>query len=142
MSGTLLCVQRILHPENVEYDDVVAGVTRHFVRSLQGSPLDDILRGLVTAGVHMVDASSPTEYASPTIKTFAGDLVDMLIAAMSARETGPPPKRQRMKDVPTVAELDDRIWNPAYASANVRNGSPFLILQFFDDDVFAARWLL
>lgn len=142
MDGPLLCVQRVLHPENSDFDDVVSGVTRHYVRALRGSLLDNILRGLVDADILMVDASSPTEYASTAIKTLAGDLVDMLIAAVSARETGvEPPARGRTKDVPTVVELDDRIWHPRCASANTRNGPTLVLLQYRDDEVFAARFV-
>lgn len=143
MDGALICVQRVLHPENADFDDVVSGVTRHYIRSLRGSPLDDVLGGLIGAGILMVDASSPTEYATSAIRTLAGDLVDMLIAAISAREGGQVlPKRLRMKDVPTVAELDDRIWRQSFTSANVRNGSPLFVLQYRDDEVFAARCAL
>ena len=56
-----------------------------------GSELSNILGALVAAGVHMVDASTPSEYAA-NVKQSAGDLVDMLVAVMSERDTQEPPR--------------------------------------------------
>lgn len=62
-----------------------------YVTPTAGSELSNLLGALVAAGVHMVDASTPTEYAA-NVKQPAGDLVDMLVAAMSERDTQEPPR--------------------------------------------------
>ena len=59
------------------------------------------------------------------------------MSILAARVILHPP---RNKVVPLVNELGDTVWRPALASANVRQGSPMLLLQYRgDDEMFAAR---
>ena len=140
---TLLCVQRILHSENIDYDDAVSGVTRHYVRIARGyGPLAVAVHGLVDNGVHLVDASDATEYKDKDMRENAAALEGMLVAALSAREERATPVfrcRLQHKVVPLVDELGDTVWHPALASVNARHGSPMLILQYRDDEMMAAR---
>ena len=144
MDGSVLvCVQRVLHAENADYDTVVSGVTRHYVRVARGyGPLATAVHGLVDGGQLIVDVSMPTKYTNADMRNHAMALESMLVAAISSREeesTEHVPRRIQHKVVPLVDELDDTVWRPALASANLRQGSPMLLLQYRDDEMFAAR---
>ena len=124
MDGSVLvCVQRVLHAENADYDTVVSGVTRHYVRVARGyGPLATAVHGLVDGGHLIVDASMPTKYTNADMRNHAVALESMLVAAISAREeesTEHVPRRMLHKVVPLVDELGDTVWRPALASANV-----------------------
>ena len=137
----LLCVQRILYAENVDYDGAVGGVVRHYVSVARGgTPLEIAVHSLLDNAIGMVDMSCPAEYPEGE-RDAVRSLERMFVAAISKREEreGGSRKRRVVKQPPVVEELDERVWMPEYACATLRFGTPMLVLQFCDDPRFQAR---
>ena len=91
--SVMLCVQRVLHSENADYDDAVSGVTRHYVRIAQDSgPLATAVQAFIDDGIHLVDVSAPMEFDNPELCVHAKSLKHMLVSALKGREEGCPTK--------------------------------------------------
>ena len=138
----LLCVQRILHAENQDYDYAVGGVTRHYVRVMKGgTPLQRAVHELLEAHIYMIDLSCPSEYPEAA-RNAVGTIERMFVASVSEREERTADhrrKRHQSKEAPVVEELDERVWAPEFARAALRFGEPTLVVQFCDDTRFQAR---
>ena len=136
-----VCVQRVLWPENVDYDAAISGVTRHYVYAAPGSELDRVVCGLYDADVRLLDASAPVECIDTNVRELAHTLVSMLVSALADRETGRHAEvpRRRPREVPVVETLAEHVWHPRLAAHGMRQAPRMLLLQYFDNDAFMAR---